>query len=59
MENQKQPVRLKNRYSNEIVYCNNLKETDSDNNYVFIRVFSKENPQRVYLVNKEAYEVDN
>jgi|APGre2960657404_1045060.scaffolds.fasta_scaffold877253_1 hypothetical protein len=59
MEKQKQPVRLKNLYSNEIVYCNNVNETVSDNNYVFIRVFSKENPQRIYLVNKAAYEVDN
>jgi hypothetical protein len=48
---------LRNRYSNEIVYCKNIDDIVVDTHYTFIKVFKKELPERTYLVNREAYEV--
>jgi hypothetical protein len=50
-------VKLKNIFSNEIVYCldiNNVKESDG---IKFIRVYKEENPKRTFLVNKDAFKV--
>lgn len=48
-------TKLKNTYTGEIVYCENLKEEIADGGYVFIKVYKPELPTRKYLVNKNAY----
>jgi len=48
-------VKLKNIYTGEIVYCENLKEEIVDAGYVFIKVYKPELPERKYLVNKNAF----
>lgn len=55
--NQIVPTKLKNKYSNEFVMCDNMKDIVEDENYKFIKVYKQEQPHRVYLVNKDAYEV--
>lgn len=50
-------TKLQNRYTGEIVYCRNLSETVTSGEMIFIRVFTEENPQREYLVNKDAFNV--
>jgi hypothetical protein len=58
MKNEKQTTKkLKNKYHEEYVYCNNINEIINDGTYKFIRVFKQDNPSRVFLVNKEAYDV--
>jgi hypothetical protein len=49
------PVKLKNIYNGEIVYCNDMKDVTAEGNYTFIKVFKEELPARIYLVNKDAY----
>jgi len=49
--------KLKNRYTGEIVLCNDVNEITESDNYSFIRVFKEEFPQRTYFVNKAAYEL--
>jgi hypothetical protein len=51
------PVKLKNRYNGEIVYCKDIKDIVQDSSYTFIKVYKPELPERIYLVNKDAYEV--
>jgi hypothetical protein len=52
-------VKLKNRYSGDIVYTRNIKETVSSENIIFVKVFKEENPQREFLVNLNAFEVQD
>jgi hypothetical protein len=49
------PVKLKNRYNGEIVYCKDIKDIVQDRLYTFIKVYKPELPGRIYLVNKDAY----
>lgn len=49
------PVKLKNTYTGEIVYCDDIKEVIEEANYIFIKVYKPELPTRKYLVNKNAY----
>lgn len=49
--------KLKNIYTNELVYCKDLTETFVQNDITFIRVHSVDNPNREYLVNKAAFEL--
>lgn len=52
----KKPVaKLKNLFSGDIVYCDNLKEIQKNDNIEFIKVYRQENPQRTFLVNKDAF----
>ena len=47
---------LKNRYTGEFVYCRNPEDVlNHGNGYIFYRVFKKEAPDRIYLVNRDAY----
>lgn len=55
----KKVVKLRNRYSSEIVYTDNYDDVRVDNNYKFILVYHPENPERKFLVNREAYEKIN
>lgn len=48
-------TKLKNTYTGEIVFCENIKEEIKDAGYVFIKVYKDELPTRKYLVNKNAY----
>jgi hypothetical protein len=49
------PTKLKNIYTGDIVYCHNINEVSLIDEKVFIKVHSEENPQRIFLVNKAAF----
>ena len=57
MKKLNEEVKLKNRYTNDIVYCRNIKEVVTTNGLNFIKVYNKTNPQRVYLANREAFDL--
>jgi hypothetical protein len=50
-------VKLKNRYSSEVVFTENYDDVRREGNYNFILVHHQENPQRRFLVNRDAYEI--
>ena len=52
-----QITKLKNRYTGEIVFCINLKKVIKNESYTFIEVYKEESPERIYLVNLDAYEI--
>lgn len=51
------PIKLKNKYDHEIVCCKDITDVVNDKDYVFIKVYKESNPERVYLVNREAFNV--
>lgn len=51
-------IRLKNKYTNERVFCRDINDVMEDTLYTFIKVFSPDNPNREYLVNRDAYIVE-
>jgi predicted RNA-binding protein with RPS1 domain len=51
------PTKLKNIYTGDIVYCHNINETLLVDEKVFIKVFSEDNPNRTFLVNKAAFNI--
>ena len=52
----KPALKLKNKYTGEFVYCRKPEDVlDNGNGYYFYRVFKKETPDRIYLVNRDAY----
>lgn len=53
----KKLVRLKNRYSSEVVYTENYNDIKKEQKYEFIMVFHLENRERKFLVNRQAYEI--
>lgn len=54
--NMKPALKLKNKYTGEFVYCRNTEDVlNHGNGYIFYRVFRKETPDRIYLVNRDAY----
>ena len=59
MSSVKKPVRLRNKYSNEIVFCDDYDDINREvaKDIDFIRVFTEKDPRRTYLANKEAFEV--
>ena len=50
-------VKLKNIFNGEVVFCSDLNDITETNGVKFIRVFKDENPDRTFLVNKEAFEI--
>lgn len=52
-------VKLKNRYSSEIVFSESYDEVRKEGNYNFIVVYHAESPNRKFLVNRDAYEIVN
>lgn len=50
-------LKLKNVYTGEIVFCKDLNDITEGNGIVFVRVFKQENPQRTFLVNREAFTI--
>ena len=59
MDKKVNPIKLKNRYSSEIVFAENYDEVRKEGNYNFILVYHAENPNRKFLVNRDAYEIVN
>ncbi len=50
-------VRLKNKYNGNEVFTKNYEEVVKMDGVDFIRVYSVNNPQRTYLVNKDSFVV--
>lgn len=50
-------VRLKNRYTGDIVYTKSYDTFDEENGMKFIAVYNEKNPERTYKANREAFEV--
>jgi hypothetical protein len=50
-------VRLINKYTQEEVFTRDYNDVIREGANEFIRVFSQSNPQRTYLVNKNAFHV--
>jgi hypothetical protein len=48
-------MKLKNLYSGEIVFTENFNDIRRMNDIEFIEVYKEENPQRKYLVNRNAF----
>ena len=51
----KKNVKLKNLYSGEIVFTENFDDIRKVNELELIEVYKEDNPQRKYLVNKNAF----
>lgn len=47
--------KLQNRYTGEFVFCRDVNEIIQGSGYNFIKVFKPDNPNREYLVNRDAY----
>ena len=52
-------LKLKNVYTGEIVLCKDLKDITEGDGKVVVKVFKEENPNRTFLVNREAFTVLN
>ena len=50
-------VRLKNKYTGDIVYTKSYDTVDEQGGMKFIRVYNEKNTERTYMANKEAFEV--
>ena len=50
-------TRLVNKYTKEEVYTRNYDDVVVEGTNEFIRVFQKSNPQRTFLVNRQAFVV--
>jgi hypothetical protein len=48
-------LKLQNRYTGEIVYCEDVNDVVAEGAYTFIKVYKEQLPGRIYLVNKDAY----
>jgi len=59
MQKKVKVIKLKNRYSSEIVLTDNYDDIRKEGNYEFILVYHENNPARKFLVNRLAYEVLN
>lgn len=59
MSTDKKPVRLRNKYSHEIVFCDDYNDINREvaRDIDFIRVFTEKDPRRTYLANREAFEI--
>jgi len=53
-----QTLKLKNIFNGEIVYCNDIHNVKSVDGYNFVSVFAKENVNRFFLVNLDAYKIE-
>jgi hypothetical protein len=48
---------MKNYYTGDIVFCKDLNDVVENDGIVFVRVFKQENPERTFLVNREAFKI--
>jgi hypothetical protein len=51
------PTKLVNKYTKEEVYTRNYDDVIREGANEFVRVFTQSNPQRTYLVNRQAYDI--
>jgi hypothetical protein len=51
-------IRLINKYTKDVVYTRDYDKVTKEGTNEFIQVFSENNPQRTYLVNREAFTID-
>lgn len=51
------PVKLINNYTKEEVYTRDYDDIMREGNNEFIRVFQLSNPNRTYLVNRQAFSI--
>lgn len=59
-KNREKILTLRNRYTNEIVMTKSYNQVEnSDGNAEFIKVYKPANPERIYLVNRTAFEIVN
>jgi hypothetical protein len=49
--------KLKNRFTGDIVLCNDMNNITESNGMKFVRVYKQENPNRTFLVNLEAFTI--
>ncbi len=57
MKPKKDPLQLKNLYTGDVVLCQDYNDYQMKDNIPFIKVYNKEKPDRVYLVNREAFKI--
>ena len=50
-------VRLKNRYTGDIVYTKSYDTVEEQGGMKFIRVYNEKNPERTSMANRDAFEV--
>ena len=50
-------VKLVNKYTKEEVFTRDYDDVIREGANEFVRVFTQSNPQRTYLVNRQAYDV--
>lgn len=50
-------LKLKNKYNGDIVFTKNYNEFKEESGIKFIQVYTQTNPNRVYLVNREAFDI--
>jgi len=50
-------VKLVNKYTREEVFTRDYDDVIREGANEFVRVFTQSNPQRTYLVNRQAYDV--
>lgn len=48
---------LKNRYTGDVVHTKEYNKVENLNGVNFIKVYNPVNPARVYLVNREAFDI--
>jgi hypothetical protein len=48
-------VKLKNKFTGDIVFCKDIKDITEANGMKFIKVYKDENPSRTFLVNLDAF----
>lgn len=53
----KNPVKLINKYTKEVVFTRDYDDVIKEGGNEFIKVFNESNPQRTYLVNRTAFSV--
>lgn len=53
----KKTLKLKNTFTGDIVYCNDIKDIKENDGMKFIKVYKPENTERIFLVNKDAFVV--
>lgn len=56
MDKKVKEVKLKNRYTGEVVHTKGYDDVTVEGSTEFIRVYHPENPQRTYLVNRLAFD---
>ena len=59
MKKMEKELKLKNKYTGDIVHTKNYDLIEEVNGQKFIKVFDPVNPNRFFLVNREAFVILN